>query len=257
MMSRVDCELLMSAGGEKETTRGVRGRCGGINQCRRNMTASKKAVRTRRGVEPTGRPARREVERGRRARTNSSRTFAQRAGRPRSRAARPGGATIVAPAGVAMIGRICGIMGRRRRAIVVNQSSFETRHISNMAPSSGTSQSTVSWPAASALALNCGIAFVARRFDLGVRSGLSASGCFCDFFDSQRAFAPPGRVLAPHAAQEGSGVLGGRVLAGYYSLGTPDTRLSRGRRARPSHHQTLIYQGEANPSWQRVDKPPV
>ena len=51
------------------------------------MTASKKkTVRTRRGVEPTGRPARREVERGRRARTNSSRTFAQRAGRP------PGGA---------------------------------------------------------------------------------------------------------------------------------------------------------------------
>ena len=44
------------------------------------MTASKKTVRTRRGVEPTGRPARREVERGRRARTNSSRTFAQRAG---------------------------------------------------------------------------------------------------------------------------------------------------------------------------------
>ena len=40
------------------------------------MTASKKAVRTRRGVEPAGRPARREVERGRRARTNSSRTFA-------------------------------------------------------------------------------------------------------------------------------------------------------------------------------------
>ena len=31
------------------------------------MTASKKTVRTRRGVEPTGRPARREVERGRRA----------------------------------------------------------------------------------------------------------------------------------------------------------------------------------------------
>ena len=28
------------------------------------MTASKKAVRTRRGVEPTGRPARREVELG-------------------------------------------------------------------------------------------------------------------------------------------------------------------------------------------------
>ena len=43
------------------------------------MTApKKKTVRTRRGVEPTGRPARREVERGRRARTNSSRTFAQR-----------------------------------------------------------------------------------------------------------------------------------------------------------------------------------
>ena len=35
------------------------------------MTALKKAVRTRRGVEPAGRPARREVERGRRARTNS------------------------------------------------------------------------------------------------------------------------------------------------------------------------------------------
>ena len=94
------------------------------------MTASKKAVRTRRGVEPAGRPARREVERGRRARTNSSRTFAQRAGRPRSRAARPGGATVVAPAEVAM--RSDGrIVGRRRRAVVVvNQSSFETRHIS-------------------------------------------------------------------------------------------------------------------------------
>ena len=37
------------------------------------MTASKKkTVRTQRGVEPAGRPARREVERGRRARTNSS-----------------------------------------------------------------------------------------------------------------------------------------------------------------------------------------
>ena len=36
------------------------------------MTASKKTVRTRRGVEPAGRPARREVGRGRRARTNSS-----------------------------------------------------------------------------------------------------------------------------------------------------------------------------------------
>ena len=97
------------------------------------MTASKKkTVRTRRGVEPTGRPARREVERGRRARTNSSRTFAQRAGRPRSRAARPGGATVVAPAEVAIKsdGRI---VGRRRRAVVVvNQSSFEIRHISNI-----------------------------------------------------------------------------------------------------------------------------
>ena len=31
------------------------------------MTASKKAVRTRRGVEPTGRPARREVELGKRS----------------------------------------------------------------------------------------------------------------------------------------------------------------------------------------------
>ena len=38
------------------------------------------------------------------------------------------------------------------------------------------SQSTVSCSAASALALNFGIAFVATRFDLGVRRGLSASG---------------------------------------------------------------------------------
>ena len=100
-------------------------------QCRRNMTALKKTVRTRRGVEPAGRPARRVVGRGRRARTNSSRTFAQRAGRPRSRAARPGGATVVAPAQVAM--RSDGrIVGRRRRAVVVvNQSSFEIRPISN------------------------------------------------------------------------------------------------------------------------------
>ena len=96
------------------------------------MTALKKTVRTRRGVEPTGRPARREVERGRRARTNSSRTFAQRAGRPRSRAARPGGATVVAPARVAMRSD-CRIIRRRRRAVVVvNQSSFEIRHISNI-----------------------------------------------------------------------------------------------------------------------------
>ena len=101
------------------------------------MTALKKAVRTRRGVEPAGRPARREVERGRRARTNSSRTFAQRAGRPRSRAARPGGATVVAPAEVAIKsdGRI---VGRRRRAVVVvNQSSFEIRHISNISGGKG------------------------------------------------------------------------------------------------------------------------
>ena len=46
------------------------------------MTASKKAVRTRRGVEPAGRPARREVERGRRARTNSSRMSAMPQARP-------------------------------------------------------------------------------------------------------------------------------------------------------------------------------
>ena len=62
------------------------------------MTALKKTVRTRRGVEPTGRPQALRSLRDRRARTNSSRTFAQRAGRPRSRAARPGGATAVAPA---------------------------------------------------------------------------------------------------------------------------------------------------------------
>ena len=40
------------------------------------MTALKRTVRTRRGVEPTGRPARREVELGKRQ-TSSSRTFAQ------------------------------------------------------------------------------------------------------------------------------------------------------------------------------------
>ena len=53
------------------------------------MTALKKTVGTSRGVEPAGRPARREVERGRRARTNSSRTFAQRAG-PAARYLAPG-----------------------------------------------------------------------------------------------------------------------------------------------------------------------
>ena len=36
------------------------------------MTALKKTVRTRRGVEPTGRPARREVEQGRRATNDRS-----------------------------------------------------------------------------------------------------------------------------------------------------------------------------------------
>ena len=46
-----DCELLMSAGGEEETTRAM-----GV-QCRGNMTALRQTVPTRRGVEPTGRPA--------------------------------------------------------------------------------------------------------------------------------------------------------------------------------------------------------
>ena len=71
------------------------------------MTALKKTVRTRRGVEPAGRPARREVERGRGARTNSS---------------------------------------------------------------------------------------------------------ICDFFDSQRGLAPPGRVRGAGAAREGSGALGSQMI---------------------------------------------
>ena len=39
------------------------------------MTALKRTVRTRRGVEPAGRPARREVERGRGASSSSSASF--------------------------------------------------------------------------------------------------------------------------------------------------------------------------------------
>ena len=50
----------------------------------------------------------------------------------------------------------------------------------------------------------------------------------CDFFDSQRGLAPPGRVRGPHAARDGSGALGGRVLAGSHFLGTPDTHCSAG-----------------------------
>ena len=34
----------------------------------------------------------------------------------------------------------------------------------------------------------------------------------CDFFDSQRAFAPPGRVRGAGAAREGSGALGEAIL---------------------------------------------
>ena len=46
----------------------------------------------------------------------------------------------------------------------------------------------------------------------------------CDFFDSQSEITPPDRVRGAPAQQEGSGALGGRVLAGFYFLGTPDTR---------------------------------
>ena len=43
------------------------------------MTASKKTVRTRRGVEPTGRPARREVELGKESRYVASDYYENRA----------------------------------------------------------------------------------------------------------------------------------------------------------------------------------
>ena len=109
-------------------------------QCRGNMTASKKTVRTRRGVEPTGRPARREVERGRGARTNSSRLH---------------------------------------------------------------------------------------------------------------GFCPRGRTRGADAAQEGSGALGEQVLAGYYFLGTPDTRrhgVPRRRRAARAGDLELRVPGEEAPA---------
>ena len=86
------------------------------------MTASKKTVRTRRGVEPTGRPARREVELGKRS---------------------------------------------------TNELVQDVRAESWSAPD---------------------------------RSAL------CDFFDSQRGLAPPGRVRGAGAAREGSGALGEVIL---------------------------------------------
>ena len=62
------------------------------------MTALKRTVRTRRGVEPAGRPARREVELGKKSTNELVQDVRAESGRPRSRAARPGGATVVAPA---------------------------------------------------------------------------------------------------------------------------------------------------------------
>ena len=97
------------------------------------MTALKKTVRTRRGVEPAGRPARREVERGRRA-TNelvqdvrAESWSAALAGCAAGRCHRRG------TCGGRDQARSLFIMGRRRRAVVVNQSSFEIRHISSSA----------------------------------------------------------------------------------------------------------------------------
>ena len=91
----------------------------------------KKTVRTRRGVEPTGRPARREVELGKKS-TNelvqdvrAESWSAALAGCAAGRCHRRG--TCVGP------DETRSIMGRRRRAVVVvNQSSFEIRHISNI-----------------------------------------------------------------------------------------------------------------------------
>ena len=81
-----------AAGRTRHGGRRVRGRSR-TDSARAPWTALKRTVRTRRGVEPAGRPARREVERGRRARTNSSRTFAQRA----AAAARGAGAAAAVP----------------------------------------------------------------------------------------------------------------------------------------------------------------
>ena len=136
------------------------------------MTASKKkTVRTRRGVEPAGRPARREVERGR-------------------------GAT--------------------------NELVQDVR-------------ADVSMPRTLERARASGPRAVRRtRRDRVDRSAL------CDFFDSQRAFAPPGRVRGPRAARKGSGALGVRVLAGSCFLGTPDTRPSRARAADGKWHNSTL-----------------
>ena len=46
----------------------------------------------------------------------------------------------------------------------------------------------------------------------------------CDFFDSQRGLAPPGRVRGPRAAREGSGALGYVLLRSSYSLEASGTR---------------------------------
>ena len=131
------------------------------------MTALKKTVRTRRGVEPAGRYLRRCCE------SNCPLTSVRRC----SASAQVAEARRRAPGSVPS--PRCG-PGPPRRAFAA---------------------STAAAPDRSAL---------------------------CDFFDSQRAFAPPGRVRGPRAARKGSGALGGRVLAGSYFLGTPDP--SRGGR---------------------------
>ena len=85
-------------------------------QCRRNMTALKKTVRTRKGVEPAGRPARREVERGRGA------TNELVHGRVRSRAGRRG--------------EIPGRAGQTRRGTSVRMSAMPQARPSLLGPRS-------------------------------------------------------------------------------------------------------------------------
>ena len=190
------------------------------------MTASKKkTVWTRRGVEPAGRPARRETERGRRARTNSSRTFAQRAGLD---APDVDAATVLAVLLLDVMVQVRAVEERRRNDRPTGLEHGRRRvHWQRLAPRDDVvgrgglrGNEVRPWTVERSTRRVALLAATRRSRSFcatcqGPRTRSSDRSALCDFFDSQRAFAPPGRVRAPLAAREGSGALGEEILRNY------------------------------------------
>ena len=69
----------------------------------------------------------------------------------------------------------------------------------------------------------------------------------CDFFDSQRGLAPPGRVRGPRAAREGSGALGDAILRNSYTLEASGTRCARRAGGRVDAYTTALSGENSRP----------